>query len=457
MCGVFGAYSQSGSAVLEDIYLGLCALQHRGQLSAGVAWIDGGSVHIKKGLGLVHEALSQSELAKIEAHTAIGHVRYATAGGTRPENSQPLGANYAQGPIAIAHNGNLTNAVALSSYLANRGAIFQTSCDTETIIQLMAHQPGTVQLEALETALSKIKGAYSLAVLLNDCLIAARDPWGFRPLVLGRRDDTYFVASESCALDIIGAELVRDVEPGEILVIDRRGIISRKLPKEAQRHHHCSFEYVYFARPDSVIDGRSVYSARKRLGSCLAKSCGCPREAVVAGMPDSGTLAALGLAEEAGMDFEAGVVRNRYVGRTFIQPTQRVREAGVKIKLNPQPGIFDGKEAVIVDDSLVRGTTAGRIISMIRESGAEKVHMRIASPPVRYPCYYGIDTPSSEELIAAQMDIPDLCEKIGADSLRYISCDELCEAIGLPRGELCTACFDGNYLEEEDDQSLLEV
>ena len=457
MCGVFGAYSQSGSAVLEDIYLGLCALQHRGQLSAGVAWIDGGSVHIKKGLGLVHEALSQSDLAKIEAHTAIGHVRYATAGGTRPEDSQPLGANYAQGPIAIAHNGNLTNAVALSSYLANRGAIFQTSCDTETIIQLMAHQPGTVQLEALETALSKIKGAYSLAVLLNDCLIAARDPWGFRPLVLGRRDDTYFVASESCALDIIGAELVRDVEPGEILVIDRRGIISRKLPKEAQRHHHCSFEYVYFARPDSVIDGRSVYSARKRLGSCLAKSCGCPREAVVAGMPDSGTLAALGLAEEAGMDFEAGVVRNRYVGRTFIQPTQRVREAGVKIKLNPQPGIFDGKEAVIVDDSLVRGTTAGRIISMIRESGAERVHMRIASPPVRYPCYYGIDTPSSEELIAAQMDIPELCEKIGADSLRYISCEELCEAIGLPRGELCTACFDGNYLEEEDDQSLLEV
>lgn len=457
MCGVFGAYSQSGSAVLEDIYLGLCALQHRGQLSAGVAWIDGGSVHIKKGLGLVHEALSQSELAQVEAHTAIGHVRYATAGGTRPEDSQPLGANYAQGPIAIAHNGNLTNAVALSSYLANRGAIFQTSCDTETIIQLMAHQPGTVQLEALETALSKIKGAYSLAVLLNDCLIAARDPWGFRPLVLGRRDDTYFVASESCALDIIGAELVRDVEPGEILVIDRRGIISRKLPKEAQRHHHCSFEYVYFARPDSVIDGRSVYSARKRLGSCLAKSCGCPREAVVAGMPDSGTLAALGLAEEAGMDFEAGVVRNRYVGRTFIQPTQRVREAGVKIKLNPQPGIFDGKEAVIVDDSLVRGTTAGRIISMIRESGAERVHMRIASPPVRYPCYYGIDTPSSEELIAAQMDIPELCEKIGADSLRYISCEELCEAIGLPRGELCTDCFDGNYLEEEDDQSLLEV
>ena len=384
-------------------------------------------------------------------------MRYATAGGTRPENSQPLGANYAQGPIAIAHNGNLTNAVALSSYLANRGAIFQTSCDTETIIQLMAHQPGTVQLEALETALAKIKGAYSLTVLLNDCLIAARDPWGFRPLVLGRRDDTYFVASESCALDIIGAELIRDVEPGEILVIDRRGIISRKLPKQVQRHHRCAFEYVYFARPDSVIDGRSVYGARKKLGACLAECGGCPANAVVAGMPDSGTLAALGLAEAAGVDFESGVVRNRYVGRTFIQPTQRVRDAGVKIKLNPQPGIFDGKEAVIVDDSLVRGTTAGRIVSMIRESGAEKVHMRIASPPVCYPCYYGIDTPSSEELVAAQMDIPELCEKIGADTLRYISCEALCEAIGLPRTELCTACFDGNYLEEEDDQTLLEV
>ena len=457
MCGIFGAYSQSGSPVLEDIYLGLCALQHRGQLSAGAAWTDGGAVHIKKGLGLVHEALSQSELSKIKAHTAIGHVRYATAGGTRPENCQPLGANYAQGPIAIAHNGNLTNAAALSSYLAHRGAIFQTTCDTETIIQLMAHQPNKVQLEALETALHKIQGAYSLAVLLEDCLIAARDPWGFRPLVLGRRGDDYFVSSESCALDIIGAELVRDVEPGEILVIDKRGIISRRMKKTAPRHHKCAFEYVYFARPDSVIDGRSVYDARKRLGACLGKSTGCPANAVVTGMPDSGTLAALGLAEETGADFEAGVVRNRYVGRTFIQPTQRVREAGVKIKLNPQPGIFTGKEAVVVDDSLVRGTTAGRIVSMIRGRGAEKVHMKIASPPVRFPCYYGIDTPSSEDLIAAQMEIPDLCRKIGADSLDYISCEQLCEAIGIPRGELCTACFDGNYADEDRDGDLLEV
>ena len=406
------------------------------------------------GLGLVHEALSQNELAQIPAHAAIGHVRYATAGGTRPENCQPLGADYAQGPIALAHNGNLTNARALAAYLAYRGAIFQTTCDSETILQLVAHQPGVVPLEALEAALEKVEGAYSLVVLIDDCLIAARDPWGFRPLAIGRRGDDYFVSSESCAFDILGAEMVRDVEPGEILVIDKRGLISRKRPQKP-RHYRCAFEYVYFARPDSVIDGRSVYKTRKELGATLARCAGCPKNAVVAGMPDSGTLAAIGLAEEADADFEAGVVRNRYVGRTFIQPTQRVREAGVKIKLNPQPGIFDGKEAVIVDDSLVRGTTAGRIVSMIRGSGASKVHMRIASPPVRFPCYYGIDTPSSSELIAAQTDIQELCRKIDADSLEYISCEDLCRAIGLPQEELCTACFDGNYLEEEEKNDLL--
>ncbi len=456
MCGVFGAYSQSGKPVLEDVYLGLYALQHRGQLSAGVAWISDGSVHIKKGLGLVHEALDQKELSSIDARTAVGHVRYATSGGERIENSQPLGANYAQGPVAIAHNGNLTNAHGLSGYLENRGAIFHSSCDTETILQLMAHQPGVVQLEALENALSKIQGAYSLAVLFDNCLVAARDPWGYRPLVIGQKDDNIYVASESCALDILGAELVRDVEPGEILVIDNRGIISRKMPIQTQRHCHCAFEYVYFARPDSVIDGRSVYRARKELGAKLDKGTP-PENAVVTGMPDSGTIAALGLAEKSHMPFESGVVRNRYVGRTFIQPTQRVRDAGVKIKLNPQPEIFKGKEAVVVDDSLVRGTTAGRIVSMIRESGAEKVHMRIASPPVVFPCYYGIDTPSSDELVAAHMDIESLSKKIGADSLTYITCAELAEAIGLPQEELCTACFDGKYLENEDFDNLLEV
>jgi len=455
MCGVFGAFNTDGSSVLEDIYLGLCALQHRGQLSAGVAWIDGGSVHIKKGLGLVHEALSQSELAGTSACAAIGHVRYATAGGTRPENCQPLGANYAQGPVAIAHNGNITNAQGLVSYLENRGAIFHTSCDTETILQLMAHQPGVVPLEALENALLRIQGAYSLAVLFEGSLIAARDPWGFRPLMIGQRGDTVYVTSESCALDILGAKIIRDVAPGEVLIIDRRGVISRRLPVETRRSRHCSFEYVYFARPDSIIDGRSVYNARKELGRKLAGKCRM-QNAVVTGMPDSGTIAALGLAESAGIPYESGVVRNRYVGRTFIQPTQRVREAGVRIKLNPQPEIFKGKEAVVVDDSLVRGTTAGRVVSMVRNSGAEKVHLRISSPPVCYPCYYGIDTPSSDELIAAQMDVSSLCQKIGADSLEYLTCEELSRAIGIPRDELCTACFDGDYLENEPYGDLLE-
>ena len=284
MCGVFGAYSTNGSPVLEDVYLGLCALQHRGQLSAGVAWTADGTIHVKKALGLVHEALSQNELAQIPAHAAIGHVRYATAGGTRPENCQPLGADYAQGPIALAHNGNLTNARALAAYLAYRGAIFQTTCDSETILQLVAHQPGVVPLEALEAALEKVEGAYSLVVLIDDCLIAARDPWGFRPLAIGRRGDDYFVSSESCAFDILGAEMVRDVEPGEILVIDKRGLISRKRPQKP-RHYRCAFEYVYFARPDSVIDGRSVYKTRKELGATLARCAGCPKNAVVAGMP----------------------------------------------------------------------------------------------------------------------------------------------------------------------------
>ena len=456
MCGVFGAYSINGAPVLEDVYLGLCALQHRGQLSAGVAWIADGNVNIKKGMGLVHEALDQNCLSKIDAYTAIGHVRYATAGSTRIDDCQPIGANYSQGPVAIAHNGNLTNAQGLGCYLENKGAIFHTSSDTETILQLMAHQPGVLQLEALERSLAKIQGAYSLAVLFEDCLIAARDPWGFRPLIVGQKDETIYVASESCALDILGAEIIRDVEPGEILVIDKRGMISRKLPVTPSRRCHCSFEYVYFARPDSVIDGRSVYMARKELGVKLAASGG-PQNSVVTGMPDSGTLAALGFSQKTGLPFEMGIVRNRYVGRTFIQPTQLVRDIGVKIKLNPQHTAFMGKEAVVVDDSLVRGTTAGRIVSMIKESGATKVHLRIASPPVCFPCYYGIDTPTSDELAAAQMDISTLCRKIGADSLEYLTCQQLREAIGLPSSELCMACFDGNYLENDDYSDLPEV
>lgn len=456
MCGVFGAYNPNGDSVLEDIYLGLHVLQHRGQLSAGVAWISDGSVHIKKGLGLVHEVLDQDCLNNTSANAAIGHVRYATSSGSGDENSQPLGVKYAQGPVAIAHNGNLTNFEGLSGYLEHRGAIFHTTSDTETILQLMAHQPDVVQLEALQRALKKVQGAYSLAVLFEDCLVAARDPWGFRPLVMGKKGDTVYISSESCALDVLGAETVRDVKPGEILIIDKRGIISRDLGITPKRHCRCSFEYVYFARPDSVIDGCSVYEARKKMGEKLAHKK-APENATVTGMPDSGTIAALGYAQQADAQFEMGVIRNRYVGRTFIQPTQRVRDAGVKIKLNPQSAVLEGKEVFVVDDSLVRGTTAKRIISMMRECGAEKVHMRIASPPVIFPCYYGIDTPSSDELAAAQMPVPELCEKISADSLEYLNCNDLAESIGLPLSELCTACFDGSYLDGRDFEDIDEI
>lgn len=459
MCGVFGAFSMNGDPVLEDVYLGLCALQHRGQLSAGVAWIEDSCVNIKKGMGLVHEALNQDCLSRIHAHTAIGHVRHTTAGEIGIENCQPIGANYSQGPVAIALNGNLTNTQGLNAYLEDKGAIFHTSSDTETILQLMAHQPGVVQLEALEKALLRVEGAYSITALFDGCLITARDPWGFRPLIVGKKDDTVYVSSESCALDILGAEIVRDVEPGEILVIDNRGLISKKLPLKSSRRCRCSFEYVYFARPDSIIDGRSVYKTRKELGGKLAESSvtETPTNTMVTGMPDSGTLAALGFAGRACLPFEMGIVRNRYVGRTFIHPTQLVREIGVKIKLNPQQTVFKGKDVIVVDDSLVRGTTAGRVVSMIRESGANKVHMRIASPPICFTCYYGIETPSSDELAAAQSDITELCARIGADSLEYLTCDRLREAIGLPSSELCTACFDGSYLDSGEYAELSEI
>jgi amidophosphoribosyltransferase len=309
-------------------------------------------------------------------------------------------------------------------------------------------------LDALLGALRLLRGAYSLAVLLGDRLVAARDPWGFRPLVIGRRDEVTYVASESCALDIVGAKIVRDVEPGEILVIDKKGMKSLRIPLTPRRKHLCAFEYVYFARPDSVIDGRSVYAVRKALGRNLAKDGPCPKADMITGMPDSGTISAIGYAEASGLPYEKTIVRNRYVGRTFIEPTQRVRDLGVRIKLNPIGNMINGKSIVVVDDSIVRGTTVQRVISMIRDSGAREVHVRIASPPVRFPCYYGIDTPTSEELAAARMDTEALCKSIDADSLAYISVESMIDAIGLPASEICTACFTGEYLQGGDDYEM---
>ncbi|MDR3354701.1 MAG: amidophosphoribosyltransferase [Synergistaceae bacterium] len=457
MCGVFGVYS-GNDYVAEEIYLGLAALQHRGQESAGVAWIDEDRrINVVKGMGLLHEALDQSLLSKLTAKAGIGHVRYSTAGGSHEQNAQPIGANYAQGPVAIAHNGNLTNFKELREVLENRGAIFQSTSDTEVILQMLAHQPKRRPLEALCRALTGVSGAYSLVVLIEDGLVAARDPWGFRPLSLGRKGSNYYVASESCAFNLLGVSFLRDIEPGEVLLINERGLSSYKIPSVTKEARLCSFEFVYLARPDSVIEGISVYRARREMGRRLARSNGgerCLSSAsandadFVASMPDSGTTAALGYAEESRLPYESAVVRNRYVGRTFIQPTQRVRELGVRIKLNPSPDLFRDRSAILVDDSIVRGTTAGLVVSMIRECQTKAIHLRISSPPIRYPCFYGIDTPSRGDLTAAKHTVAEIAESVGADSLCFLSKEDMIESIGLPRERLCTACFDGNYLEE---------
>lgn len=437
--------------MLEEVYLGLYALQHRGQESAGIAWIDNGHVASKKGLGLLHNAIEQQSLIRGDIHFAIGHVRSKSVDSSRLQSIMPLCANYARGPIATAHDGLVTNSKQLVRQLEQRGAIFQSSASSEVILHLMAQKAHMQPLDAFVDAVRKLEGASSIVVLLSDMLVASRDPWGFMPLVLGERDGTYYVASESCALDIVGAKLLRDIEPGEILVIDKNGLKSIKNPTESARRMRCAFEYVYTARPDSVIDGRSVYLVRKELGRRAAMKNPCPDANMVCGMPDSGTISGIGYAQQSELPYEMGVVRNRYVGRTFIQPTQKVRELGVKIKLNPMPQVFRGKRPVIVDDSIVRGTTAERIVSMIRDSGAEAVHIRVASPPVRHCCKYGVDIGYGETLAAVRMTRDELCDKVRADSLDYITEEDLAAAIGLPENEICTACFSGKYLEETDE------
>ncbi|MDO5562917.1 MAG: amidophosphoribosyltransferase [Synergistaceae bacterium] len=450
MSGVFGAYSTSGRTVLEEVYLGLYALQHRGQESAGISWVENGRIAAAKGLGLLHNAIDQQKLSGKSASSAIGHVRYVPTDPTQTQNILPIGANYARGPVAISHDGYITNLKELSKQLEQRGAIFHSSTDSEALLHLMAQKAHMQPLDALVDALRYLEGSCAAVVLLEDMLVAARDPWGFKPLVIGKADGTYYVASESCALDIVGAKLLRDVEPGEILVIDSKGPRSLRMApdKHCNRCMHCSFEYVYTARPDSIIDGCSVYEARKKMGRLLAEKSPASDADIAAGMPDSGTIAAIGYAQRSEIPFEMAVVRNRYVGRTFIQPTQKVRELGVKIKLNPISDVFMDKKAVIIDDSIVRGTTAQRIISMIRNAGASEVHLRVASPPVLHPCKYGIDTRKEGTLAAVKMSIEELRKNIGADSLSYLSEEDLVEAIGLPEDQLCTACFTGKYLPE---------
>lgn len=453
MAGIFGAYSTKGKSVLEEVYLGLYALQHRGQESAGIAWKENGRLAAKKGLGLLHNAIEQKNLVDRSASCAIGHVRSKPVDSSRLQSVMPLCANYARGIIATAHDGLVTNAGELTRQLERRGAIFQSSASSEVILHLMAQKSHMQPLDAFIDALRRLKGASSMVVLLENIFVAARDPWGFMPLVLGEREGTYYVASESCALDIVGAKLLRDVAPGEILVISEDGLKSLRNPAEVKRRMRCAFEFVYTARPDSIIDGRSVYLARKELGKRAALKSPCRHADMVCGMPDSGTIAGIGYSQESKLPFEMGVVRNRYVGRTFIQPTQKVRELGVKIKLNPIPQAFSGKYPIIVDDSIVRGTTAERIVKMIRDSGAREVHIRIASPPVLHQCNYGVDIGHGEALAAVRMTREELREKIGADSLEYISEQDLTEALGFPGNEICTACFSGKYIEETEEGS----
>lgn len=447
-CGVFGVYDFDGADVASTIYYGLFALQHRGQESCGIAVSDTdgpkGKVLSYKDMGLVNEVFNPENLEKLQGNIGVGHVRYSTAGSSIRENAQPLVLNYYKGTLGLAHNGNLLNAVELREELSRTGAIFQTTIDSEVIAYLIARerlQVGTVE-EAVKNAMVKIRGAYSLIVMSPRKLIGARDPFGFKPLCIGKRDNAYFLSSETCALDTVGAHFVRDVLPGEIITITKDGIESDKsLCQEKQAR--CIFEYIYFARPDSHIDGMGVYQSRINAGRILARSH--PVEAdLVVGVPESGNAAALGYSLESGIPYGNAFVKNNYVGRTFIKPKQVQRESSVKVKLNVLREAVEGKRVIMIDDSIVRGTTCARIVSLLKNSGAKEVHVRISSPPFKHPCYFGTDIPSEDQLIASGHTVDDICKIIGADSLGYLEVDKLSEMICGQNG-YCDACFTGNY------------
>ncbi|MBM7704238.1 amidophosphoribosyltransferase [Metabacillus iocasae] len=444
-CGVFGIWGHENANQIT--YYGLHSLQHRGQEGAGIAVSNGEKVSVAKGLGLVTEVFGNGVLDKVEGRAAIGHVRYATAGGGGFENVQPLHFRSQSGSIALAHNGNLVNANALKHQLENQGSIFQSTSDTEVLAHLIKRSGYQDLKDKVKNALSMVKGAYAFVILTEDEMMVALDPNGLRPLSLGRLGDAYVVASETCAFDVVGAVYERDVQPGELLIINNEGMTSERFTLNVNRAI-CSMEYIYFSRPDSNIDGINIHSARKNLGKELAIES--PIEAdVVTGVPDSSISAAIGFAEQSGIPYELGLIKNRYVGRTFIQPSQSLREQGVKMKLSPVRKIVEGKRVVMVDDSIVRGTTSRRIVRMLREAGATEVHVRISSPPIKNPCFYGIDTSSEEELIAATHSIEEIRQLIEADSLEFLSEQGLVSAIGRPyegshRGQ-CMACFTGKY------------
>lgn len=448
-CGVFGAYDFDGGDVSSTIYYGLFALQHRGQESCGIAVSDTegpkGKVSSYKDMGLVNEVFDSEKLEKLHGNIGVGHVRYSTAGSSVRENAQPLVLNYVKGTLGMAHNGNLLNALELREELSYTGAIFQTTIDSEVIAYLIARERlkvGTAE-DAVKNAMKKLKGAYSLIVMSPRKLIGARDPFGFKPLCIGKRDNTYFLSSETCALDTVGAEFIRDVLPGEIVTISQNGVISSDTSLCQKKTAKCIFEYIYFARPDSKIDGMSVYEARINAGRILAKTH--PVEAdLVVGVPESGNAAALGYSLESGIPYGNAFIKNNYVGRTFIKPKQAQRESSVKVKLNVLSGEVKGKRVIMIDDSIVRGTTSARIVSLLKHAGAKEVHVRISSPPFLHPCYFGTDIPSEDQLIASGNTVDEICKMIGADSLGYLDADKLSEMICGGTG-FCDACFTGNY------------
>lgn len=444
-CGVFAVSGYEEAANLT--YLGLHALQHRGQESGGIVSRDEETLYVQKRMGLISDGFTRPVLRLLPGDAAIGHVRYSTTGESALRNAQPVAVDVRFGPLALAHNGNITNAMELRSKLENEGSIFQTTTDTEVIAHLAARSKCSEPIDAIIDALRQLRGAYSLLAITDQLLVAARDPHGVRPLVLGRLQDAYIIASETTSLDLLRAEFIREIDPGEVVVIERSGFLRSIRPFDSVSPKPCIFELVYFSRPDSIVFGRSVNGARKAMGRILARESPAVADVVVP-VPDSGVPAALGFAEGGELPFEMGLIRSHYVGRTFIEPSQSIRHFGVKLKLNPVATLMSGRRVAVVDDSIVRGTTCRKIVKMIREAGAKEVHFRVASPPTRWPCFYGIDTPKRSQLVAAHHDVEQIREYITADSLSYISLEGLREACGTDckTPHFCEACFSGKYL-----------
>ncbi|MFC2140505.1 amidophosphoribosyltransferase [Candidatus Auribacterota bacterium] len=448
MCGVFGIFGSEEAAKLT--YLGLYALQHRGEESAGIASFNGERLRYKKGKGLVGDVFDEEKLNSLTGYIAVGHNRYSTTGSSITENVQPIMVNHKRTPVVIAHNGNFTNTAELYQKLENTGAIFHTSMDSEILVHLLARAKKKDFRENLISSLKKIKGAYSIVSMIGENLIGVRDPLGFKPLCIGKLydnnlQDTYIITSETCALDLIGAEYIRDVEPGEMVVINDQGIESIRFSPKKKKKALCIFEYIYFARPDGNIFGHNVYLTRKNLGRALSKESPVKEADFVMPIPDSGSYAAAGFSEESKKPVEQGVMRNHYIGRTFIQPSQFVRDFKVKIKLNPIKEVLKGKKIVAVDDSIVRGTTSRARVKTLRKAGAKEIHMRISCPPIKFPCCYGIDFPTNKELIAHQKSVKEIEEFIGVDSLAYLSLKGMLQSMPLKATSFCTACFTGDY------------